>query len=44
MTIRKKVIKSFWMTTDEIKEMETENAKKELIKKENEKIKSNPKL
>ena len=38
MTIRKKVFKSFWMTTDEnfkiVKEIETENAKKELIKKE----------
>ena len=41
MTIRKKVFKSFWMTTDEnfkiVKEIETENAKKELIKKEKEK-------
>ena len=44
MTIRKKVFKSFWMTTDEnfkiVKEIETENAKKELIKKEKEKIKT----
>ena len=44
MTIRKKVFKSFWMTTDEnfkiVKEIENENAKKELIKKEKEKIKT----
>ena len=44
MTIRTKVFKSFWMTTDEtfkiVKEIETENAKKELIKKEKEKIKT----
>ena len=44
MTIRKKVFKSFWMTTDKnfkiVKEIETENAKKELIKKEKEKIKT----
>ena len=39
---RKKVFKSFWMTTDEnfkiIKKIETENAKKELIKKEKENV------
>ena len=44
MTIRKKVFKLFWMTTDEnfkiVKEIETENSKKELIKKEKEKIKT----
>ena len=43
-TNRKKVFKSFWMTTDENfkieKQIETENAKKELIKKEKEKIKT----
>ena len=44
MTITKKVFKSFWMTTDEnfkiVKEIETENAKKELIEREKEKIKT----
>ena len=44
MTIRKKVFKSFWMTIDEnfkiVKEITTENAKKELIKKEKDKIKT----
>ena len=44
ITIRIKVFKSFWMTTDEnfkiVKEIETENPKKELIKKEKEKIKT----
>ena len=44
MTIRKMVFKSFLMTTDEnfkiVKEIETENAKKELIKKKKEKIKT----
>ena len=40
-TNRKRVFQSFWMTTDEnfeiVKQIETENAKKELIKKEKEK-------
>ena len=45
MTIRKKkVFKSFCMTTDEdfkiVEKIETENAKKELIKKEKEKNKN----
>ena len=39
---RKKVFKSFWMTADEnfkiIKKIETENAKKELIKIEKENV------
>ena len=41
-TIRKKVFKSFWMTSEEnfkiVKQIETETAKKELIKKEKENI------